>query len=376
MDLKFFNIEDKRIKSKLNKNIIINKELYFETIQLKLGIDNIPFDKWKIIRSISTDYEMIGNNRIHNIEELKRYNIISRAYYKLWEILKKYEKTFELYKRSQINIGCLAEAPGGFVQALIHYRNRYYNDNITAISLYENKKNIKWGLKTNKYKIIYGDPEKNHDGNLYNPEIIEYYINSHKNKLDLITADGGMLLTGYKENHKSQYHLQLFLCELYISLKLLKNNGIFILKVYELCSQSMIDFMIIINKLYKKVNIFKPKTSREMNNEKYIICRELKPTTDHQVELIKELKKIIIHLWENPKKIIKSFLTKKEVEKNNNLIKIIKSIEQRNLLQQKEKLKTAIIYKNKTKDELKFLLKEKQPLHIDMAYKWYRENQY
>ena len=371
MDIKFFNIEDKKIKSKLNKNITINKELYFETIQLKLGIDNIHFDKWKIIRSISTDYEMIGNNRIHNIEELKRYNIISRAYYKLWEILKKYENTFQLYQKGQLNIGCLAEAPGGFVQAIIHYRNRYYNDNITAISLYENNKNIKWGFKTNKYRIIYGDPEKNHDGNLYNPEIIEYYINSHKNKLDLITADGGMLLTGYKENYKSQYHLQLFLCELYISLKLLKNNGIFILKVYELCSQNMIDFMIIINKLYKKVNIFKPKTSREMNNEKYIICRELKP---NQEELIKELKKIIIHLWENPKKIIKSFLTKKEVENNQNLIKLIKSIEKRNLLRQKEKLTTAIIYKNKTKDELKFLLKEKQQLHIHMAYKWYKEN--
>jgi len=372
MDIKFLNTEDKKIKSKLNNNIIINKELYFETIQLKLEIDDIPFEKWKIIRSISTDYEMIGNNRIHNIEDLKRYNIISRAYYKLWEILKKYENTFQLYNRAQLNIGCLAEAPGGFIQALIHYRCRYYNDNITAISLYENKKNIKWGFKNNKYRVIYGDPEKNHDGNLYNPEIIEYYINSHKNKLDLITADGGFLLTDYKENYKSQYHLQLFLCELYISLKLLKNNGIFILKVYELCSQNMIDFMIIINKLYKKVNIFKPKTSREMNNEKYIICRELNP---NQEELIKEIKKIIIYLWKNPKKIIKSFLTKKELEKNQNLIRLMTNIEKRNLLRQKEKLKTAIIYKTKCKDELKFLLKEKQPLHIHMAYKWYKENQ-
>lgn len=373
MDLEFFNIEDKKIKSKLIQNIIINKELYFEIIKLKLGIDNVIFDKWKIIRSISTDYEMIGNNRIHNIKELKRYNIISRAYYKLWEILKKYDKTFELYKKHQLNIGCLAEAPGGFVQALIHYRSRYYNDNITAISLYENKKNIKWGFKNDKYKIIYGDPKKKHDGNLYNPEIIEYYINSHKNKLDLITADGGMLLTDYKENFKSQYHLQLFLCELYISLKLLKNDGIFILKVYELCSQNMIDFMIIINKLYKKVNIFKPKTSREMNNEKYIICHQLKP---NQVGLIKELKNIIIFLWQNPKKIIKSFLSKKERENYQNLIRIIISIEKRNLILQKEKLKTAIIYKDKSKDELKALLKEKQQIHIQMAYKWYNENQY
>lgn len=372
MKLNFLNIEDKKIKNNLKKNIIINKELYLEINNLKIQIDNITFDKWKIIRSISTDYEIIGNNRIHNIYRLKRFNIISRAYYKLWEILRKYEKTFKLWEKPQINIACLAEAPGGFVQALNHYRHNY-NDKITAISLYENDKNIKWALKDNKYQIIYGDPKKKHDGNLYNPEIIEYFIKAHKNKLDLVTADGGILLTDYKENYKSQYHLHLFLCELYISLKLLKNNGIFILKVYELCSQNMIDLMILMNKLYRRVNIFKPKTSREMNNEKYIICRELNP---NQEKLINEIHKIIIYLWRNPKKIIKNFFTEKERNKNQNLIKLIENIEKRNLMKQKQKLEIALNYKNKTKDELKVLLKEKQPMHIYMANKWYEENQH
>ena len=92
MKLNFLNIEDKKIKNKLKNNIIINKELYLEITDLKIQIDNIFFDKWKIIRSISTDYEIIGNNRIHNVYQLKRFNIISRAYYKLWEILKKMKK--------------------------------------------------------------------------------------------------------------------------------------------------------------------------------------------------------------------------------------------------------------------------------------------
>ena len=135
----------------------------------------------------------------------------------------------------------------------------------------------------------------------------------------------------------------------------------------------MIDLMILINKLYKKVNIFKPKTSREMNNEKYIICRELNPK---QEKLINEIHEIIIDLWKNPKKIIKNFLTKKERNKNQNLIKLIENIEKRNLIKQKQKLEIALKYKNKTKDELKVLLKEKQPMHIYMAHKWYEENQY
>jgi len=367
--IEYINKDDVNILHILNSNIIINKKIYNNTNKLKSEIDQIDLSRWKIIRSISTDYEMIGNNRIHNFEKIKRYDIISRAYYKLWEILQKYQH-FELMSKKHMKIACLAEAPGGFIQCMIHYRIRY-NDEITAISLYENKKNIKWSLNPEKYEILYGDKTKNHDGNLYNPEIIDFFIKSHKSKLDLVTADGGILLNDYKENYKSQFHLQLFLCELYVSTKLLKNNGVFILKIYEMCSKSMIDFIFLVNMLYKFVNIYKPKTSREMNNEKYIICKGLKKNTG---DIQKEILEIIIFLWENPNKLIKSLLNNKVYDENKFLFNTINRIELSNLNIQQFKLDKAIGMKNKTKDELKKILYENKKHHIRKAYEWFNIN--
>jgi 23S rRNA U2552 (ribose-2'-O)-methylase RlmE/FtsJ len=369
-NIKYVNKDDTSILEILNSNIIIKKELYYETVELKSKIDNVDFTKWKIIRSISTDYEIIGNNRIHNCENLKRYNIISRAYYKLWEILNKNEKRFDFFNKQHMKIACLAEAPGGFIQCMIHYRYRNY-DEITAISLYENKNNIKWGLNPNKYNIIYGDKSKNHDGNLYNPEIIDFFIKSHKYKLDLVTADGGILLSDYKENYKSQYHLQLFLSELYVSIKLLKKDGVFILKIYEICSKSMLDFLILVNSLYEYVNIYKPKTSREMNNEKYIICKGLKKNTG---KIQSEILNIIKFLWKNPKKLIQNILDDKMLKKYGYVLKVIKRVETNNLNTQKTKITNALLLNQKNKEELKEELRKKKPFHITNAYKWYKIN--
>jgi len=370
-DLKYINEDDQDLLEYLNTNIIINKELYFETIKLKSQIDDVCFSKWKIIRSISTDYEMIGNNRIHNYEKIKRYDIISRAYYKLWEILFKYKLRFNFDKKKQMKIACLAEAPGGFIQCMIHYRYKFHNDEITTISLYQNEKNIEWGLKNNKYKIIYGDKKQKHDGNLYNPNIIEYFINSHKSKLDLVTADGGLLLIDFKENYKSQYHLQLFLSELYISVKLLKTDGVFILKIYEISSKSMLDFMILVNNLYNYVSIYKPKTSRDMNNEKYIICRGLKKDTD---EIQGEIFKIIKFLWENPKKLINNILKYNSINDYQYVLNIIIKKEKYNLYTQKNKLTNALVMKDDTVDELKKKLNLKKSFHLNNAYKWFYAN--
>ena len=367
--IEYMNQDDKNLLQLLNSNIIINKKLYFETNVLKSSIDDIDLSRWKIIRSISTDYEMIGNNRIHNFEKIKRYDIISRAYYKLWEILQRY-KNFDFLSQKHLKIACLAEAPGGFIQCMIHYRYNCF-DEITAISLYENKKNIKWGLNPNKYKIIYGDKKLNHDGNLYNPDIIDYFIKSHKYKLDLVTADGGILLNDYKENYKSQFHLQLFLSELYVSLKLLKNDGVFILKIYEMCSKSMVDFIFLVNLLYKYVDIYKPKTSREMNNEKYIICKGLKQDTN---KIQKKILEILTYLWKNPNKIIKSLLNDVIYDKNEFLLKTITRIELNNLNTQKFKINHALKMKNDTKEELKHKLYKNKSFHIKKAFKWFEMN--
>lgn len=362
---------NKNSKSILKDKIILNKSLFLENNKLKSNIDEIPYNIWKIIRSICSEYEIVGNNKIHQNYKIKKINSISRAYFKLLEILNVFENFLEIKNKKSISIDCLCEAPGGFIKCLYDYRNNK-DDRYKTISIKNTKNNIiKWNINNiENLEIIYGDEKQQHDGNIFNPQIINYYIKSHKNKSDLVTADGGLLLTDYKENFKSNFHINLFICELYIALKILKRDGVFILKVYELSTEIMVDFLIILNHLFEKVKIFKPKTSREMNNEKYIICKNL---LNNNNNIINYLWKIIKDLWNNKNLLLINMINYKKQEFKH-LISIFNNIDYNNLFIQNTKLKYAMDLKDKNLFQLKIILKNKKPVHFYNAYNWFKLN--
>ena len=361
---KYLNKNDNQLYDKLKKNIIINKDLYHNITSMKKQIDNIDDDKWRLIRTLITDYEFIGNNKFHNIKPLKNRYTISRAYYKLWEILSNFENDFRLQSTKQsLRFSGLAEAPGGFLQCLVDYRNNKQDD-LTGISLKNSLDNkIDWLIKNKNVKIIYGDENKNHDGNLYNPEIIKHYCKYYqKKKAYLVTADGGFLVNSKEESFKGQYHNQLFLCETYISLNILQNHGHFIIKVYDICNKTIIDILTILNYCFRKIHIMKPLTSREMNNENYIICLDYKKNNN----IIKELHKIIDHMWKNPNLLLNNIFKYQD----DNFLNLFSNISKKKMKYQLNKLKYAISFKNKTKEELIQLVRDNHKMKSKKAYNW------
>jgi len=368
--IKYINRKNKNIINILNDNIKIHKKLYDENNIYKKKIDDIPYDKWKIIRSISNDYEIIGNNKIHNNYEIKKHISVSRAYYKLLEILNIFENTLKIKKQKNMTFSCLCEAPGGFIKCLHDYRKNN-DDFFYTISKKDDKYNkIDWNIKNIKnLNILYGEKDYN-NGDIYNPKIINYYINKHKKKVDLVTADGGLLLNNEEENYKSIYHIQLYLCQIYIALNILKLDGIFILKIYDITQKVTLDIIILLNYYFDNVKIIKPKTSREMNNEKYIICYKKNNNNSNLIKIYKIIKK----LWEDKNLLLINLLTDNSYNDNSYLIKTLSKIEYKNLIRQNIKLKQAIYLKDNDKNDLKILLKEKKRLHFNYAYKWLKLN--
>ena len=369
---KYTHIDDKNILSNLDKNIVMNKKQFDEINIIKSQIDDIETSKWKLIRTIVTEYEFIGNNRYHNIKPLKDRKCISRAYYKLWEILCKYENYFKLFenKDKPMRFAGLAEAPGGFIQCLVDYRQNQ-NDDLTGISLKDSKDNkIDWGTRwlsrNENVKLIFGDEEKGHNGNLYNPDIIDYYCDYYKNeKADLVTSDGGFLLENQQENHKGQYHNNLFLSETYIALRILKNGGHFIMKNYDICNKGMLDILTILNKVFKKVDVMKPVTSREMNNENYIVCIGYKKSQG----IINQITQMIKHMWENKNELIIDSI----FDDNKCPYKYVRQSKQK-LAYQKQKLTEGVSLKEKTNEELRQILKDNHKSKSRIAYNWLKEN--
>lgn len=135
--------------------------------------------------------------------------IFSRAYFKLWEILEL--GVLKQHKNKAMKIGCVAEGPGGFIHALIDYRERQHKgeecppkDNYNAITLKidEHTRNAKdWNDPRAKHlfdtmrkfgckiDLSYGSTGT---GDLLKVENIEYFRDQVKGKCELVTGDGGI----------------------------------------------------------------------------------------------------------------------------------------------------------------------------------------
>ena len=127
-----------KFKTKIEKNLpnLING--YDKNLQKYLTeIEKFSISEWDLYRDLCNDYEFIGinKNQIEKLKKLTKVEIITilkfkpltRAYFKLWEIL----HNFGFIPK---NISCtnvclmssnLAEAPGGWINAVIDYEKKY-----------------------------------------------------------------------------------------------------------------------------------------------------------------------------------------------------------------------------------------------------------
>jgi 23S rRNA U2552 (ribose-2'-O)-methylase RlmE/FtsJ len=282
-------------------------------------IDSINASVWKKVRWYINDYDFLVKDPI-----------INRAFYKYWEIINEFD-IFDNYNSSDIILHC-AEAPGGFIQGsniflqleqqpeiIVPLPPKYSVDDDGFMTLNKKKKNKKeykiYTISLNKdlpqYKsynlpsynrnvinkyvhVTYG---KDNSGDINNPSNIDDIITlTNKKKFYLITADGGFD-EGTDFNNKEQLHFRLILSEVYSAITLQKQGGNFILKLFDIFTVPSIQILYLLSMCYSEVYVYKPKTSRPTNSEKYIICKNFCLSSEIQSDytntlnsLIKELK--------------------------------------------------------------------------------------
>lgn len=273
-------------------------------------IDNISSDHWKKVRWYINEYDFLVKDPI-----------INRAFYKYWEIINEFDIFNDFNLQTDIILHC-AEAPGGFIQgtniflqldrmsfptALIDEPD---SDGFVKVKPRRKKDKVKcqykvYTISLNKdlpqYKaynlpsfnknvlnkhvcITYG---KDNTGDINNWDNIKHLKSLMKQSCYLITADGGFD-EGTDFNNKEQLHYGLILSEIYTALTLQAANGHFILKIFDIFTETSIHLLYLLYNCYKEVHIYKPKTSRPTNSEKYIICKyfNLNFTTEIQDALL------------------------------------------------------------------------------------------
>jgi len=244
-------------------------------------------------------FYLVTNEFEHKIENykkdlntvaLKSLNInkmiISRAFFKLWEILKIFNVA---NNKDGMNILHLAEAPGSFVQAAIYYRDKYSKksnkDKHYVISINDKSKGVpslhkltKSLTKDHSKRVTIHGYTSSDNGDLTNEKILFNLQKKMNDKADLITADGGFNWTN--ENFQEQEAIRLILAEIIGAVMNQKEGGNFILKIFETFTESTIKLIEILNCFYTNIFIYKPYTSRSSNSEKYLVCEKFKKISE------------------------------------------------------------------------------------------------
>ena len=318
-EIKSFTLNQDKIKLKLKLNA--------DTLLVLQNIDGDTakrvhvLDMWlSHVKYIINAHELIHTSRAYEnqlenigfkIENCMPVEKISRAYYKMLEIVTLFK---DLIDDTPKNISCIAESPGGFIQALVDTRSKI-KDNISSISISIdsdspwkklvttwNKKSINITLIDKDKKITDStkDAKKTTvtlmDGSLTSKEDRDFYIEQQGGRyMDLITADGGF---GRDKSNSETEELEvakLLIAEVSLALKMQAYNGAFVLKIFDITTQLTIDILNILSYAYEYVSIIKPAMSRKANSEKYLVCNKFKFLADSLEirEIVEKLEAIL-----------------------------------------------------------------------------------
>lgn len=256
-----------------NHSDIIYKEEYKNLSKAKKLIDTLSNTiKWDKAKIVINPYELVYISKFKN--GITNFNPVSRSFFKMWELINR----FNIFGNNNgINIACLAEGPGGFVEAMINYRmmknNGYCLDNINGITLKKGKAPLwdplikKFGDKNINLRLGYG--------NLYNPTSIRAFCKNINGNIHIVTADGGFNYSSDYNNQEKQSY-RIIYNEVLTALTLQKRGGIFICKIFDIFQRFTVELLYILYCLYDEIHIVKLQTSRVANSEKYLVAKGFK----------------------------------------------------------------------------------------------------
>ena len=264
-------------------------------------------DNWHSVKKLTNTYEMVHT---HN-KSIAYYIPVSRSYFKIIEILHEFE-LFKNFNDSPITIVSVAEAPGGFIEYMakyrIHMEDRIYgltlkgdNSSVPSWQRLHNSLNkmhnkshasLNCGNKSNfssnngnKSNVSLNSGNKSNIslncdnksnislnyGNMYNIDEIIHFISKIGKKASIVTADGGFDYTT-NFNYQEQESYRLIYSEILTALMVQEVGGNFVCKIFDIFSVLSLKMVYLIHCLYEKVYIYKPKTSRLANSEKYLVA--------------------------------------------------------------------------------------------------------
>ena len=213
-----------------------------------------------------------ANDMSQTVQILKRNTELHDEVMKDVERLKVSRRIFETQK-----VVCDAAVGGGSGTGSVSVS--YGNDRYYGMTLINDDpicpgwKKTRTFLENHPNVIIETGSDKT--GNLISKDNFMDCATKYRNKMEIITADGGFDFS-VDFNNQENMATQLILCEVFYALAMQKQGGTFILKIFDVFHKATVDILYLLCYYYTNVSVMKPHTSRIANSEKYIVCQGFK----------------------------------------------------------------------------------------------------
>ncbi|PIC47516.1 hypothetical protein B9Z55_006852 [Caenorhabditis nigoni] len=263
-----------------------------DMIEAKNVFDSMSDKDLREARTRANPYETIGSAFFQNRAAMKTANMD-----KIYDWILSREKTEEnrFLLKNPLQEGATAEnvdrhedlfyfadvcaGPGGFSEYML-WRKAFYNAKGFGFTL-AGKDDFKLQKFTASsayfFETFYGTKK---NGDVMDPENIdslEKFISEGTDGqgVHLMMADGGFSVEG-QENIQEILSKRLYLCQLLVSLCIVREGGNFFCKLFDIFTPFSVGLIYLMRVCYDSISLHKPHTSRPANSERYITCKGLR----------------------------------------------------------------------------------------------------
>lgn len=256
---------------------VIDESDVYSLWSMKLLIDKYYTldgeDNSSLYQNIRDQY-VLKFSQLPRMKEVQELDYKTNASYKIIPILDHY---LPKSSRPVDLLWGIAEAPGASIYASLKLN---YTKEAKGISLRDDG-GLEWSEKLNDLpmEIVWGSKD---DGNIISLENID---SLDSESADVVIADGGFSTWELNESneHKNKLitfqqdliTLPLVISEILAALKLLKRDGLAVIKIFDTHSSTLLSLIYLLKQVFETVDVVKPNVSRMTNSEKYLVLQNV-----------------------------------------------------------------------------------------------------
>ncbi|KAH8396471.1 hypothetical protein KR222_011153 [Zaprionus bogoriensis] len=245
-----------------------------------------------------------ARSRCNPFETIRSSIFLNRAAVKMANIDAMCEKMFTEPRDAQGNallagdellyFADMCAGPGGFSEYVLYRKSwQAKGFGFTLRGANDFKLDKFFAASPESFDAFYGDKD---DGNIFdegNQDSLNEYIRKHTPEgVHFAMADGGFSVEG-QENIQEILSKQLYLCQFVTALKILRTDGSFVCKLFDLFTPFSVGLVYLMYKCFQQIAIIKPNSSRPANSERYIVCKHKLPQTEAIVEYMCTVNRIL-----------------------------------------------------------------------------------